>query len=57
MLSVNEGLAGFEPRPLREHYVADDLILCVQSADGEGVHVLAVKEMYAFSGADVTLIS
>lgn len=34
VLSVDEGLAGFEPRPLREHYARDDLIHCEHLADG-----------------------
>lgn len=34
VLSADEGLAGFEPRPLREHYATDDLIHCEHLADG-----------------------
>lgn len=34
VLSVDEGLAGFEPRPLREHYATDDLLPCEHLADG-----------------------
>lgn len=34
MLRVDKGLAGFEARPLREHYATDDLIHCERSADG-----------------------
>lgn len=36
-LSVDEGLAGFESSPLREHYATDSLIHCEHSAD-EGKH-------------------
>lgn len=34
VLSVDEGLAGFEPRPLRKHYATDDLIHWEHLADG-----------------------
>lgn len=37
ILSVDEGLAGFESNPLREHYATDGLIHCEHLAD-EGRH-------------------
>ena len=57
VLSVDQGLAGFEPRPSREHYATDDLIHCVHLADREGKHVSAVKETNTCSGAVVIPIS
>lgn len=57
LLNADEGRAGFEPRPLREHYATDGLIHCVHLAAGEGARVSAVKEMYPCPGDDETPIS
>lgn len=51
VLGVDEGLAGFEPRPLRKHYATDDLITVNIWLMGPGRPVSAVKGMRPCPGA------